>query len=206
MIYIPRHFAEQDPERLHELIRSHSFGTLVSTGEDGMQVSHLPFILDSGRNVLRAHMARVNPQWRSFRHDQEVVAIFYGPHHYVSPSWYGTHPSVPSWNYAVVHVQGRPSLVQEPADVERMLRELVEREESFSPEPWRMDLPADYQAKMVSAIVAFEIAITRMDGKFKLSQNRPATDRPRVVDALEKIGSDDARAVAALMRRNADGD
>jgi transcriptional regulator len=200
MIYIPRHFEQKDLQRLHALIQADSFGTFI-TGADGeVQVSHLPFLLDAGRGVLRAHMARGNPQWRTLAPEREVLAIFHGPHHYVSPSWYTLHPSVPTWNYAVVHAHGMPRLVEAPEALERLVRDLVEHHEAFSEQPWRMDLPTDYMQKMLAGIVGFEIDITRLEGKFKLSQNRPAADRPRVVDALERIGSDDARGVAALMR------
>jgi transcriptional regulator len=205
MIYIPRHFAEPDTARLHALIRAESFGTLVSSGPAGIQVSHLPFTLDAPRKLLRCHLARGNPQWRSLA-DTEVVAIFQGPHHYVSPAWYGHHPSVPTWNYAVVHVQGRARMIEDPAELEAMVRELVEQNEAHSPQPWRMELPEDYRDKMIGGIVGFEIDILRMDGKFKLSQNRLADDRVRVAAALEDIGSDAAQGVAGLMRENLNRD
>lgn len=202
MIYIPKHFAEPDMARLQALIRADNFGTLISNGANGIEVSHLPFLLDAGRNVLRAHMARGNPQWQALASGAEVVVVFHGPHHYVSPSWYANHPSVPTWNYAVVHVQGRPRLIDGNGQLEALLRDLVEHHEALSPEPWRMQLPPDYQHKMIGGIVGFEIDIARMEGKFKLSQNRPAADRPLVAEALDRIGSDDARGVAALMREN----
>jgi transcriptional regulator len=202
VIYIPEHFAEQDMQRLHALIEAENFGTLISNGTGGIEVSHLPFLLDAGRNVLRAHMARGNFQWQSLASGAEVVVVFHGPHHYVSPSWYANHPSVPTWNYAVVHVTGRPRLIEDRGQLETMLRDLVGHHEGLSPSPWHMDLPSNYKDKMISGIVGFEIDIARMDGKFKLSQNRSAADRPLVADALEKIGSDDARGVAALMREN----
>ena len=202
MIHIPEHFAEHDIARLHALVRAHNFATLVSAHQGEIQVSHLPFLLDAGGKLLRAHMARANRQWRTFSPEREVVVIFHGPHHYVSPAWYASHPSVPTWNYAVVHAQGRPRLIEDRERLAALLRELVTRHEAASPEPWKMDLPPDYQDKMLSAIVGFEIEITRLDGKLKLSQNRPETDRPLVIEALERLGSDDARGVAALMRKN----
>ena len=202
MIHIPGHFAEHDIARLHALVRTHNFATLVSAHQGEIQVSHLPFLLDEEGKLLRAHMARANPQWRTFSPEREVVVIFHGPHHYVSPAWYATHPSVPTWNYAVVHVQGRPRLIEDRERLAALLRELVARHEAASSRPWKMDLPPDYQDKMLSAIVGFEIVITRLDGKFKLSQNRPESDRPLVIEALERLGSDDARGVAALMRKN----
>ncbi len=201
MIYIPRHFVEQDRERLHALIRDNSFGILLSQDDAGIQVSHLPMLLDAGRNLIRGHFARANPHWKALSSRAEALAIFSGPHHYVSPSWYGVHPSVPTWNYAVVHVQGRARIIEQPEVLEAMLRELVELNESFQPSPWKMDLPADYQSKMVSGIVGFELDIVRIEGKFKLSQNRLPPDQVRVMDALDGIGSDAAGATAALMRQ-----
>jgi transcriptional regulator len=202
VIYIPKHFAEHDRARLQGLIRAHNFATLVSAHQGEIQVSHLPFLLNAEGTMLRAHMARANPQWRTFAPEREVIVIFHGPHHYVSPAWYAEHPSVPTWNYAVVHAQGRPTLIEDRERLAALVRELVKRHEAASPEPWRMDLPPDYQDKMLSGIVGFEIGITRLEGKFKLSQNRPGDDRPLVIEALERLGSDDALGVAALMREN----
>jgi transcriptional regulator len=202
MIYIPEHFAEHDLARLQALVRAHNFATLVSVHQGEIRVSHLPFLLDAERRMLRAHMARANPQWRTFSPEREVLVIFHGPHHYISPSWYASQPSVPTWNYAVVHAQGRPMLIEDRERLAALVRELVTRHEAASPEPWKMDLPPDYRDKMLSGIVGFEIEITRLEGKFKLSQNRPGGDRPLVIEALEQLGSDDALGVAALMREN----
>jgi len=202
VIHIPKHFAEHDLARLQALVRAHNFATLVSAHQGEIQVSHLPFLLDAECKMLRAHMARANPQWRTFSPERKVLVIFHGPHHYVSPAWYACHPSVPTWNYAVVHAQGRPTLIEDRERLAVLVRELVTRHEAASPEPWKMDLPPDYQDKMLSAIVGFEIEITRLDGKFKLSQNRPGGDQPLVIEALERLGSDDALGVAALMREN----
>ncbi|HKQ23498.1 MAG TPA: FMN-binding negative transcriptional regulator [Burkholderiales bacterium] len=200
VIHIPKHFAEDDLTRLQSLVHAHNFATLVSAHEGKIQVSHLPFLMDDAGKMLRAHMARANPQWQTFSPEREVVVIFHGPHHYVSPAWYASHPSVPTWNYAVVHAQGRPTLINDRKWLATLVRDLVTRHEAASPEPWKMDLPADYQDKMLSGIVGFQIEITRLEGKFKLSQNRPGADRPMVIEELERLGSDDALGVAALMR------
>lgn len=196
MIYVPRLFAELEEQRLFELIERHPFATLVSPGRPEPWISHLPFLLDRGRRRLRAHMARANPHWTTFA-DGESLVIFHGPHHYVSPSWYGHHPSVPTWNYATVHVRGQPQLL-EPAALEQLLFDLVR-----SSEPrdggWQPDLPRDYLDGMVQAIVGFEIPLAAITGKYKLSQNRPADDRVRVAAALSANGSDQARDVAGLM-------
>ena len=202
MIHIPQDFVEHDLSRLKSLVRAYNFATLISEHEGALQVSHLPFLMDGEGKVLRAHMARSNPQWQTFSPEREVVVIFHGPHHYVSPAWYASHPSVPTWNYAVVHAQGWPTLIEDRERLVELVRELVTHQEAAAPQPWRMDLPGDYQDKMLSGIVGFDIAITRLEGKFKLSQNRPASDRPRVIAALERLGGDDALGVAALMREN----
>ena len=202
MIHIPRDFAEHDLSRLKSLVRAHNFATLVSADQGEIQVSHLPFMMDGEGKTLRAHMARANPQWRTFSPEREVLVIFHGPHHYVSPAWYASHPSVPTWNYAVVHALGRPTLIQDRERLAVLVRELVMHQEAAASHPWRMDLPADYQDKMLSGIVGFDIEITRLEGKFKLSQNRPASDQPLVIEALQRLGGDDALGIAALMREN----
>ena len=200
MVYTPKHFDETDVVRLHTLIRNYNFATLICTQRGEIGVSHLPLLLDRERGVLRGHMARANPQWRMFSPENEVLAIFHGPHHYVSPRWYASHPSVPTWNYAVVHVHGLPHIIHSGVELEALVRDLAKHHEAGEARPWVMDLPGDYQAKMLAAIVGFEIGITRLEGKFKLSQNRPAAERPLVVEALEQLGNDEARGVAALMR------
>jgi len=205
VIHIPKDFVEHDLGRLRSLVRVHNFATLISVHQGEIQVSHLPFLMDAEGKTLRAHMARANPQWQTFSPEREVLVIFHGPHHYVSPAWYASHPSVPTWNYAVVHAQGRPRLIDGRAQLERLVRDLVAHQEAAAPQPWKMELPSEYQDKMLSAIVGFDIEITQLEGKFKLSQNRPASDRPRVIEALERLGGDDALGVAALMRGNLSG-
>jgi transcriptional regulator len=168
-------------------MRRFSFATLVSTDEGIPVAAHLPFMIrpDAGPNgTLVGHMARANAQWRSFDPAREVLTIFQGDHAYISPSWYLQHPSVPTWNYVVVHAYGLPRIVEDEDAVKRMLREFVHQHESGFQVPWLMDLPPDYESKMIKGIVAFEITITRLQGKFKLSQNRSQTDRQGVIAAL----------------------
>jgi transcriptional regulator len=205
MIYTPAHFSENGRSRLFRFMRQHSFATLISGAGDEPSVAHLPVLVDEARNLVRAHVARANPLWRDFTPDRKVLLIFHGPHRYISPSWYSTHPSVPTWNYAVVHVTGSARVIEEQTDQDRtrimsMLRDLVGENEAQFSRPWRMELPADYMRKMIDGIVAFEIDIARITGKFKLSQNRPAADRLNVIAALEQSGADEARAVARLMK------
>jgi transcriptional regulator len=202
MIYTPEHFVESDRQALLRLVRENSFATLISaTGNDPL-VTHVPALLDEAGEFLRCHVARANPIWHDFAADRELLFIFHGPHCYISPSWYTAKlPSVPTWNYAVVHVHGIPEIVEDRQRVESMLAELVAEHESSFEIPWSMDLPADFQRKMIEGIVAFEVRITRMAGKFKLSQNRPAADRRSVITALRETGNKDAAEVAALMQQ-----
>jgi transcriptional regulator len=197
-IYLPQHFRVDDPEALVAFIERHAFGTLVSSGASGLHVSHIPFIAerDGAKLRLLGHVARGNEQWQALADAQHLVAIFQGPHAYISPTWYASHPSVPTWNYAVVHAHGKARLMDEAA-LHDLLMRLATTYESGNPKPWRMsELPADYVATMLRAIVGFEIEVERLEGKFKLSQNRPA-EVPRVIDALEAGGE---RELAALMR------
>jgi transcriptional regulator len=202
-VYVPRHFDASDPGRCHALIRAEPFGTLVSVDEAGAPfATHLPFLLDADRGplgTLLGHVARANPHWRLFD-ARPVLAVFQGPHAYVSPAWYEAHPSVPTWNYVAAHAYGVPAILEEPARVTALLGRLVETHEAGRPDPWRLDsLAEDYLGGMLRGIVAFEIPIDRLEGKAKLSQNRGAGDRARVRAAL--AGGDDpvARAVAELM-------
>jgi transcriptional regulator len=203
MVYLPPAFTEARSEVLCEHIARHDFGLLMSHGADGLIASHIPFLVTHDRDELHlhGHLARPNPQVGHLARGDEVLAIFHGPHAYVSPSWYTSGPSVPTWNYADVHAYGIVRLVEDADWVRRLLRRLSERHEARNPDPWQMqDLPETYLEGMLRGIVGLDIAVTRLEGKYKLSQNRPAADRPRVVAALEAQSNADARAVAQLMR------
>jgi transcriptional regulator len=198
VIYVPRPFAEPEEERLFELIERNPFATLVSFDRPEPWVSHLPFLIDRSSRRLRAHMARANPHWKALAGGESLV-IFHGPHHYISPSWYHHHPSVPTWNYATVHVRGRPEIIEQAAALERLLFDLISVSEPHEG-GWQPALPQDYLDGMVKGVVGFEIPIDAITGKFKLSQNRPADDQDRVTAALRAVGSDQAREVADLMQ------
>jgi transcriptional regulator len=198
-LYIPKHFRVDDPAALAAFIERHAFGTLVTSSPTGLFVSHVPFVVDRepGEPIrLLGHVARANEQWKAIESADHVLAIFQGPHAYVSPGWYAEHPSVPTWNYAAVHASGRARLMDEPELHELLLR-LSSTYESGREKPWRMsELPAAYVDSMLKMIVGFEIVVERLEGKFKLSQNRPA-EVPRVIEALEREGETE---LAALMR------
>jgi len=185
-MYVPRHNRLDDRDQLLAFIRRYSFGTLVTMLDGAPFATHLPFMVDveSGEFVLKAHLARANPQWKSFGNG-DALAIFTGPHAYVSASWYEK-PDVPTWNYTAVHALGRPRIVndlEETLELGRRLSEL--HEETLPPQPmphWRTDvLDPEYRDAMLHAIVAFEIPVTKLEGKYKLSQNRSETDRRSVV-------------------------
>lgn len=201
-LYRPGHFRVDDEPALYAFIEKHAFGTLVCDGAQGLAVSHIPFLprRDSdGRIRLLGHVARANPQWEALQSAQHVVAIFQGPHAYVSPSWYAGHPSVPTWNYSVVHAHGSIRATTDEG-LRAMLDALSRTYEGDRENAWRMDrLPEDYVVKMMRAIVGFEMRVERLEGKFKLSQNRPE-EIAHVVGALEAQGE---RDVAEMMRAHA---
>ena len=185
-MYIPAQFRETERKHQLDLIRNHSFGVLVSNHAGQPFASHLPFMLDTdpdGEARLFGHMARANPQWQSFDAGATVLAIFQGPHAYVSPSWYST-PGVPTWNYATVHVYGTARVIHDTNIVRRHLELLVDEHEAQSVQPWTIAATGGQFDPLLSAVVAFEICISDIQGKFKLSQNRPAQDRVSVAQHL----------------------
>jgi transcriptional regulator len=204
-MYIPDAFRETDFERILALVEVYPFGQLI-TAPDGVPfVSHLPFLLERGDGNLRliGHMARANPQWQHLSAEREVLTVFTGPHAYVSPGWYTT-PGVPTWNYAVVHLRGRPRLVEDAAGLDALLEKLTRAHETPLSDSSQPGLSDDKRAKLLAMAVGFEIEITDIQAKFKLSQNRPEEDRRRVADILADSGDASANAVARLMRETAD--
>ena len=203
MVYLPPAFTETRREVLRAHIERHDFGTLVTHGEAGLIASQIPFLVEErgDKLFLQGHLARANPQVADFDGESEALAIFAGPHAYISPGWYEAGPAVPTWNYAAVHACGPARRIDDPDWLRHLVRRLSERHEAREPEPWRMqDLPEPYVQSMLKGIVGVELAVTRLEGKFKLSQNRPATDRPRIVAALERRDDADSHAIADLMR------
>jgi transcriptional regulator len=202
--YIPKHFRIDEREKLEAFIAAHAFGTLVSSGEAGISVSHIPFLPESGddgRLRLLGHVARANAHWQELETCGEVLVIFAGPHAYVSPGWYAHHPSVPTWNYAVVHARGKARLLP-AAQLPSLLDRLSRLYEDHQSAPWRMQaLPAEFSASMQAAIVGFEIVVDKLEGKFKLSQNRRREDLEGAAAALRAQGQEE---LAALMREHAD--
>jgi transcriptional regulator len=199
-MYVPSAFVEHDATRLREFIRRYSFGTLVTHGDDRLVASHLPLLLDGDdgpRGRLIGHMARANPQWADF--PGEVLAVFTGPHGYISPSWYEAPGTVPTWNYTAVHVYGEVRVVEDRSGLLDILRRSVEVYESRMPQPWRFDESDPQFEKLLRAIVGFHVEIARIEGKWKLSQNHPEERRRRVIQALDARSDEESRSLALLM-------
>jgi transcriptional regulator len=208
MVYLPPAFTETRRELLLAHIERHDFGTLVTHGESGLIASQIPFLVDErdGGVLLQGHLARANPQVGDFDIEREALVMFAGPHAYISPSWYEGGPAVPTWNYATVHAYGPARRIEDAGWLRELVRRLSDRHEAREPAPWRMqDLPEPYVQSMLKGIVGVELAVTRLEGKFKLSQNRPAADRPRIIAALERRADADSCAVADLMRQREPG-
>jgi transcriptional regulator len=205
-MYQPPAFREDRLEVQHALIRAHPLGLLISAGPGGLMANLLPFLVDSdkgGLGTLRVHMARSNPQWRELEALQECLVVFQGPQDYVTPSWYATKREtgkvVPTWNYATVHAWGRPRVMTDDVWLRRQIEDLTRSREELRPAPWAVDdAPADFVAMQMKAIVGIEIPIARIEGKWKMSQNRPEPDRAGVVEGF--LGQGEAgETLAALV-------
>ncbi len=201
-MYIPEYFKETNPERISALIKDNPFGTLITVPNSSAPfVSHLPFFYEhsaDSNGKLLGHMARTNPQWQHFLSGSEVLAIFQGPHAYISPSWYSS-PGVPTWNYAVVHLRGKARLIEDKSKLETLLEQLTQFHESHMPNPWKPKLTDERSLKLLDMIVGFEIEITDIQGKFKLSQNRSREDQQRVIEELNQSNNQNKSAIAKLM-------
>ncbi|NCC34542.1 MAG: FMN-binding negative transcriptional regulator [Chloroflexia bacterium] len=195
-MYLPPAFQEDRLEVKHDLIHTYPLGLLITAGAAGLIANPIPFILypDEGTyGTLRAHMARANPQWLELATVPECLAVFQGAEDYISPSWYATkqetHKVVPTWNYATVHVWGKPQIVQSTAWLYRQIDDLTRSQEGARPVPWQVtDAPEDFITAQMKGIIGVEIAITRIEGKWKVSQNRPEADHSGVVEGLRAQG------------------
>lgn len=204
-MYTPKAFAVSDVSVLDDFMVSNSFATLISTVNGTPFATHLPLILDrteSPQGTLLGHVARANPHWGVFDGKQEALAIFHGPHAYISPSWYTTSPAVPTWNYAVVHVYGVPRVVDDIGWLSHLVDRLVTIYEAGRSQPWPGVLPAEFRSNLLKAIVGFVMPIERVEGKFKLGQNRSVEDQQGVVRHLEASTDPVAQALGALTKRH----
>lgn len=201
-MYIPAAFRETDTAKLHEFMQQNGFAILTTDGSQGLIASHLPLLLDPGRGplgTLLGHFAKANEQADDF--GCEALAIFSGPHAYISPTWYQSPNTVPTWNYVAVHAYG----VMKPVDREtltKILEVLVDKYESSRAVPWQFEPSMEFQQKLLDGIIGFQIEITRLEGKWKLNQNHPEERRQRVIAALNEAGSENEREIARLIAAN----
>ena len=207
-MYLPKAFDEDRLPVLHDAIRAAGLATLVTVTAAGPVASHIPMLLDAGsgeRGTLLAHVARANSQWHDTMAGTRALAIFTGPDAYVSPSWYPTKQAtgkvVPTWNYIAVHAHGTPEFFDDPDRLRDLVAKLTDRQEAGRPAPWSIaDAPADYIAGQLQAIVGVALRIERLEGKWKLSQNRPEADRAGVIAGLGQATDDRSVALCAEMK------
>jgi len=202
-MYVPQHFEETRIEELYSVIREYPLGALVTHGAHGLDANHLPFELDAKQGVLLAHVARANPVWQELKDGDDVLVIFRAGDAYISPNWYPSkhelHRQMPTWNYRVVHVHGKATVRDDERFVRGVVARLTRTHEgrANAEQPWRMsDSAKEYIDQMLTAIVGIEIRITRMVGKWKLSQNREGRDR---VTAAEELRKRDEEVISGAM-------
>lgn len=200
-MYIPNYFKITDANIVYEIMKEHSFATLISTHDGEPVATHLPLILNEEKTYLYGHFARPNPQWKDIE-NQTVLAIFHGPHCYISPSWYETNQAVPTWNYVSVHVNGEVELLEDENELIESLEEMVLKYESPNSSYRLEDVDPKFLAGMNKGIQGFKIKITHIEGKAKLSQNHPQERQELVIDQLEGISRTDEQQIAALMKGN----
>ncbi len=206
-MYLPAQFREEDISALHAAMRAAGLVTLAVAGPEGLDAAHVPMLLDSEPGpfgTLRGHVARANPIWKTPAEGAQALAIFLGPDAYVTPSWYETKRQtgkvVPTWNYVAIHARGRVRFFDDADRLLAIVTALTERQEGVRRNPWAVtDAPADFVASMLKAIVGFELAIAKLDGKWKMSQNRPAEDRAGVIAGLRAETAPVAAEVADLV-------
>jgi transcriptional regulator len=203
-MYIPPFNRVTDRSRINAFLHAHGFASLVTQSQGGLCASHLPVLFDEGtgdHGQLRSHMARANPQWRDLVDSpREVLCIFHGPHAYISPSWYVDQHTVPTWNYGAVHVYGHPEIVDGDA-LKEIVLDTMAKYESSKPVPWQLPLSAEEMDAMCRAIVGFTIAITRVEAKFKLGQNRSDADQESMLQALQQAPDCASRELAVFMAK-----
>jgi transcriptional regulator len=207
-MYLPKSFEPPDVDALQQFVRTHPFGMLVTMTSSGLDGNHLPFLIDAAPapyGTLHGHVARANSMWRECGAGAEALVIFQGPDSFISPSWYPTKREtatvVPTWNYVVVHAHGRVRAIEDAVWLRAHVEALTNRHEQERDAPWAVsDAPEDYIQTLVGAIVGLEITITRLTGKWKLSQNRSERDREGVINGLLDEGSESATTMASLVR------
>ncbi len=205
-MYIPRANKEERVPVLHKLMEDQPFASLITMGSSGLFASHIPMVLEQNGALgqLRGHISRANTQWRDYTPSVEALAIFSGPQHYITPSWYPEKQEsgkvVPTWNYVVVHAYGHLKVIEDGEWLMAHLQRLTSIHEAESAIPWKIgDAPADYIASQIKGIVGLEMDIARLEGKWKVSQNRSAEDRKGVVQGLSELNTTESLAMKLLV-------
>jgi transcriptional regulator len=200
-LYIPEFNRVEDRALALEFMRANPFAILVSANPSGPFATHLPLLIDNSADqvTLRGHVAKANPHWQMLNDD--VLIIFHGPHAYISPMLYEIRESVPTWNYAAVHVYGRPRILSDDSDATRVLEDLITQFDMPYQAQWQ-SLSTDYRTRMLRHIVAFELIASRIETKFKLSQNRTKAEQENVIRALADSPDSSAAGTATLMRQH----
>ena len=200
-MYVPKYSQNSDFAAIKEFIKHHSFGILVSQSNQKMLATHIPMEFSPDETKLLGHISRANPQWKNFSASAEVLAIFTGPHAYISSSWYD-HENVPTWNYIAVHVYGKIEIIA-GEQLYQSLKHLVDKYESDSAKPVSLEkMSSDYVRKSIQGIVGFEITITAIEAAYKLSQNRDQKNHQNIIHELEKREDHGSHQVAAEMKKN----
>ena len=206
-MHTPKTFAQTDTKQLRALITQYPFGTLMTHSDAGLEASHIPFVLaqSQGKDYLHGHIARANPLWKTLPDSCDVLVVFHGPHHYISPNYYPTKhdtgKGVPTWNYVVAHVKGTMSFIHDPQWNLTMLDRLTQHNEASQPNPWTLsDSPDGYIQKMLPAIVGLNINITSITGQWKLSQNQPEHNRQGVIAGLSDLDTCEANTMAECVK------
>lgn len=200
-MYIPAAFNQPDQTALHDAIERHSFALLISADPD-LEATHLPLLLDAqagAKGTLLGHMAKANLQWQRAA-GREVLAVFTGPHAYISPQWYQAPQTVPTWNYIAVHAYGSLELMEDDAETIALLNRTVAAYEASQPVPWRLQESPEFVSRLAQQVVAFRIPIERLEGKWKLNQNRPIEQRSRVIERLKEQADENSLAIARAMQ------
>ena len=200
-MYIPKHFQLSDEEVINEFIEQYSFATLFSQHNGEPYATHLPLTFNKDEHALYGHFARPNEQWRDTG-NQQVLAVFHGPHCYISPSWYETPMAVPTWNYVSVHVYGRLEVIEDQEVIVDSLHEMVNKYEKANSSYQLNEVDAKFMKGMTKAIVAFKINITKIEAKAKLSQNHPVERQELVIQQLESSSEQNDLQIASLMKKN----
>lgn len=210
-MYIPKQFEEPRVEVMHELIRAYPLATLVIHCSSGLNANHIPLYLSelpTPYGKLQGHVARANQLLDELANEIEALAIFHGPNAYITPSWYATKKEtgkvVPTWNYAVVHAYGFLRIIDDASWLRAQLAALTSHNETSFPEPWAVsDAPSDHIEQIMAAIVGVEMIITRLHGKWKVSQNQPAHNQASVISGLRESGLSGSESMAALIEARA---